>query len=97
MSISNKLSAFFVTMFNKDKSSFNFLCEGNVPNHVLKKTYQNFINEKILIPIEDLLIEEKTKLWEECKLTGVNKNKIVDASKILYTIKFINENFEKNI
>lgn len=92
MTVNDNLSAFFVTMYNKNNLSATFLFESYVPNYVLIKTYKNFVREKILTPIEDILIEEKIKLWEECKATGVEKNKIVDAAKILHTIKFINEN-----
>ena len=90
----NNLSAFFLTMFNKDNSSLGFLIESYVPKYILLKTYQTLLKESELIPIENLMIEEKIKLADECRSTGLKftNQSLTDAAKILHTIKFINEN-----
>lgn len=92
MMVIDNLSAFYTSMYNNKTASLILLAETKVANDVMVSTYKKFVTEEILTPIENLMIEEKIKLWEECKETGVDKNKIVDAAKILHTIKFINEN-----
>lgn len=92
MSITFSLSAFYISMYNNKSASLILLSETVVAKEVMVSTYKKFVNEKLITPIENLMIEEKIKLWEECKSSGVDKSKIVDAAKILHTLKFINEN-----
>lgn len=99
MTVNNTLSAFFVTMYQNDKSCLSFLFESYVPNYIMLKTYTLFVRYKEIIKTEELEEEYKKELVEKCRATGIkfNNKSLIDAAKILYTIKFINENFEKSI
>lgn len=90
--VNDNLSAFFMSMYNSNNNSLSFLMTGGVPKYIMLNTYNVFVKEKTIIPIESLIIEEKIKLWEDCKLIGIERDKIVDAAKILHTVNFINEN-----
>jgi len=92
MYVVEKLSAFFIDMYRKDNSVLKFFFESSVPKSIFLSNYKTFVRENGLIPIENLMIEEKIKLADECKATGITKNILADAARILHTLKFINEN-----
>lgn len=92
MTIYDQLTVFFIEMIKRDETALGFVLTSVVPVKVFISMYKLFIKENGLIPIENLLVEDKMKLWNECKATGISKDKIVDAAKILHTLKFINEN-----
>lgn len=79
-------------MYNNKSASLELLTECGVPKDIMLSTYKSLIREELLTPIENLMIEEKMKLWEECKKHIFVTNKIPDAARILHTINFINAN-----
>ena len=92
--VTNNLTVFFLDMFKKDTSTLPFLFESYVPKDVLLSTYKALVYDKSLVPIEYLPVEEKIKLVEQCKETGIkfDNRKLTSSARILHTLKFINEN-----
>lgn len=93
MTVDFTLSAFFVSMYNKDKKNLSFLIESYAPKDVMGKVYKIMVRDKLLIQVENLPEINKRELVSECRATGLeftNKT-LTDAAKILHTIKFINQ------
>ena len=91
------LAAFFVGVFNNNKGNkgcLEFLIESEVPKTVLIHTYNVFLKDEVLVPVELLTTEEKMKLVDKCRTTDLKftNETLTDAARILYTINFINEN-----
>jgi hypothetical protein len=95
MSIDFDLSAFFVGLYNKGEyNPLRYLIESNVPKSVMKRVYEIMVIDGLLMPIENIGTEIKIELVNECRATGIffTNERLIDAAKILHTIKFINEN-----
>jgi len=92
MTVDFNLSAFFVGIYNKNKSSLDFLIESAVPKDVMKKVYETLIKDG-LVPIEKLPDEQKKELVKECRETGLTftNQTLIEAAMILHTIKTISE------
>lgn len=96
MDIDVTLSALFVDFYNSQKGKGKtYIPCTNVAKRVMLLLYEQFIVQGLLIPIEQLSLEEKKKLVNECRLMEnifyTNKS-LIENSKILYVINLINEN-----
>ena len=94
MKVDYDLTAFFISMLNKNGEVLEFLFDGVVPKMVLLGTYYTCLRCELFMPIELINKDEKIKLIERCRETGLKftNETLTDAAKILYTINFINEN-----
>lgn len=96
MDIVTNLSVLFVKYYNDLKiKEKTFIPDTKVALSVMLELYSRFVSEKILIPIEDLTVEEKIELTSECRqmedIVFTNKT-LTEHCKILYVIKTINNN-----
>ena len=91
MTVDFTLSAFFVSLYKKDKKNLDFLIESAAPKDVMGKVYEILVRENELIPIENLEESEKKELVKECRQTGIQftNRTLTDAAKILHMVKFI--------
>lgn len=82
MNINIPLALKLIEWYN-DNPEFmkDFFVNLTVPKNIMLDTYKSLVRQNELIPIEDLPIEEKTKLWEQ-------GNKNADLCRILH---FINQ------
>lgn len=94
MNVIDNLAAFYISMFNGGRVSLGFLFTIEVSKEVFLSTYKKFVNDKILIPIEELPEEKKKELIKECRSTGLkfSNQTLTNSARILHTLKFINEN-----
>lgn len=94
MTVTNDLSVHFVIFYNNGKYPLDYLIDAAVPKKVLLSMYDLCIKYEYFMPIELLQIEDKKELVSKCRETGLTftNQSLTDASKILYTINFINEN-----
>lgn len=94
MNVQIEMTSFFVGMVNRDKNNFKFLISSGVPKNILLKTYKMFIRDELFLPIELLLKEEKMKLVDKCRETGLRftNESLSDAARILQTLNLINGN-----
>lgn len=99
MTATNSLTAMYVTMYNDNPKVLFHIVESQASKTIMLQSYRMLVNDGSMPEIEKIPIVDKIKLVDECRETGMafNNKSLTDASKILYTIKFINENFEKNI
>ncbi|HEY9362140.1 MAG TPA: hypothetical protein VIQ00_02680 [Chitinophagaceae bacterium] len=93
MTVTQDLSIFFIGMYNKKKSTLNFLFEAYVPKHIFKREYEIMIRFYGLEPIENLNKERKKELVSECRATGIffTNQTLIEAAKTLHVIQFLNE------
>jgi Mg/Co/Ni transporter MgtE len=86
-----ELCSTFVSQYKK--GHLEYLITSDVPKEVILKVYKILVNEKQITIIENLAEEEKKKLVDECRETGLkftNKS-LTNAAKILHVLKFFNE------
>lgn len=88
------LSAMYVTMYKSNKASLTNFLHSLVARQTMIKIYNLFVKEENVIPIEKLPKEDKELLVKECRDTGLKFTNatLIEASKILHTLKFINAN-----
>lgn len=96
MNVDVELCSFFVSFYNaKKKEGIVFIPNIEVAKDVMGRLYKQYIHEGILIPIQDLMIEEKTELTDECRqVKGAfyTNESLTSSCMILHLIKFINNN-----
>ena len=94
MNVQIELSSLFVEMSNVDNNGFCFVISAVVPKKILLRTYEMFVRDEILLPIEILNKEDKIKLVCKCRETGIKftNQSLSDAARILHTLNLINEN-----
>ena len=94
MNIQIELTSKFVEMYNVDSNGFCFIISAVVPKKILLKTYEIFVRDEIILPIEILNKEDKMKLVDKCRETGLKftNQSLSDAARILHTLNLINEN-----
>lgn len=72
-----------------------FIPNTEVAKIIMMEAYNQFVKEGVLVPIEELSVEEKMELVNECRemkeIFYTNESLIID-SKTLHTIKLINNN-----
>lgn len=91
MNIDTELTVFFVGYYNKTK----IIPDSVVAKEILLKKYQQFLNEGILTPIENITQEEKINLVNECrsmKDKNYTNKTLKEQSIVLYLILFLNFN-----
>ena len=88
------MSAFFLSIYSKDKNNLVFILESYVPKFIMSKIYIIMVKDKELTPIESIDRSEKESLVRECRSTGIffTNERLIESAKILHTLKFINEN-----
>lgn len=86
--------AFYLMMYNAGTVSLLLLLDSVVPKEVFLSTYKTFVAEKVIPPIEELPKEEKLKLVDECRQTGLKftNETLTNSARILYVLKYINDN-----
>lgn len=93
--INATLSALFVNQYNRTKENglprVNF---GGVARYVMIQVYNEFVKDKILMPIEELSFDDKMSLVDECRATGefFTNETLIEQSKMLHVIRTINSN-----
>lgn len=89
MNVDYQLYDFFMSMYNKDKSTLKYLLESEVPVRVLVRIYDLLLLEKTIIPIEQLAEEKKKELVSECRGTGIffTNESLIRSAKVLHTLK----------
>ena len=96
MNINVDLCSLFVSFYKKKKEAgITFIPDTKVAKYVMIRTYNAFLKEGILTPIEFLSGEEKIKLTTECremKNVSYSNESLITSCKILHLIKFINNN-----
>ena len=94
MNIQIELTSKFVEMSKVDNNGFCFVISAGVPKKILLKTYEIFVRDEIILPIEILNKEEKIKLVDKCRETGLKftNQTLSDSERILHTLNLINEN-----
>lgn len=94
VTITNNLVAFYLSMYNAGTASLLLLIDTPVSKDVFLSTYKMLIADKSIAKIEDLPNDDKIKLVTECRKTGLNfsNETLINASKILHVINFINAN-----
>lgn len=94
ITVENNLVAFYLGMYNTGKITLGFLFTIGVSKEVFLATYKMLLKDGSLQPIEKLPEDEKKELVSECKTAELNftNSTLIDAAKILHTIKFINAN-----
>lgn len=90
----NSLTAMYVTMYKENEKVLFHIIDSQASKTIMLQTYRMLINDGSLQSIEDIPVFDKIKLVDECRSTGIifNNKNLTDASRILHTIKFINEN-----
>lgn len=97
MNVEMKLIEFFreeLVRRNDSIEYLSYIIEGAVPKFIFLATYNMFLRDEVIIPVELLPMEEKIKLKDKLNETGLNftNQTKTDAARILYTLNFINEN-----
>lgn len=89
MEVDFKLSVLFAKAYNDNKQ---YIPDTKVVKIILLPMYERFVKEG-LTPIEDLPLEKKIELVNECKANGKNLDKetLIQKCKILYLLKSLNE------
>lgn len=85
------MAAFYWEKFSSGLMPLEFLITSLVSKEIMLGRYNIALIYKLCLPIEKIAQEEKMKLVEECRATGLkftNKS-LTDAAKILYTLKKI--------
>ena len=85
-----ELASKFVAQYNRNKDMLDFFITSPVHSKVLLRTYDLLVKEN-LIQIENLPLETKIELRDECKATGLKftNETLRQAARILHTLKFI--------
>lgn len=88
MNVDFQLYEFFISMYNKDKSTLKYLLESEPPKRVLTRIYELLLLEN-LVPIEQLPEDKKKELVSECRATGLffTNESLIRSAKILHTLK----------
>ena len=88
MNVDLELYEFFMSMYNKDKSTLKYLLESEPPKIVLTRIYELLLLDK-MIPIEQLPEEKKRALVTECRATGLffTNESLIRSARILHTLK----------
>lgn len=94
MTVVNNLVAFYLGMYNTKSVSLMLLISTSVSIEVFLSIYKTFVAEKVIPPIEELPKEEKLKLVDECRQTGLKftNETLTNSARILYVLKYINDN-----
>lgn len=93
--VSIALVGLFRKIYNEHKDQGKvYIPNTSVAQVILTEAYKSFINEKIMTPIEQLSMEEKISLTDECRKTGefFTNETLTERCKALYVIKVINNN-----
>ena len=88
MNVDLELYEFFMSMYNKDKSTLKYLLESEPPKIVLTRICELLLLDK-MTPIEQLQEENKKQLVSECRATGLffTNESLIRSAKILHTLK----------
>lgn len=95
MSIDNGLAVMFVNHYNDaNKRGVKYIPCTDVAKEVMLRLYKRFVSDKTVVPIEELSQEEKQSLVDEYRLVEkeYTNETLIESSKILYTIRLINDN-----
>lgn len=84
----------YVSMYNEEPKVLFHIVESQASKTIMLQTYRLLIQDNSLQEIEKIPIDDKIKLVDECRSTGMafSNKSLTDAAKILHTIKFINAN-----
>jgi hypothetical protein len=90
-----KLADVMMQLYEGDNKTFNdLLVTGTVHRSIMLNIYGLLIKDGTIIKIEDLIPDEKEKLWVKCKeiIDGrLSKEHCVEVTKAIYTLDIISQ------
>ena len=92
INVFENMTIFFASMNFKDKNVLAFLIESYVPKTTLLSTYKYLVHNGEITKIEELPIERKKELVNECRGIRIyfDNKKLIEAARILHTLNEIN-------